>query len=56
MDHIVSPYQFGFIRNRNIHENVVVAQEILNSMHYSKRKVGSFIINVDLAKAYDNIN
>lgn len=56
MDHIVFMNQSGFIHKRNIRENIVVAQEILHSVHRSKHKLGSFAIKVDLVKAYDNIS
>lgn len=32
MDKVASPNLFGFIPNRNIHENIVVAQEIMYNM------------------------
>jgi hypothetical protein len=50
---IVSPFQTGFIPGRSIHENIVVAQEIVHSMHKSNGAKGYFAIKVDLAKAYD---
>lgn len=56
MDKVVFPDQSEFIPNRNIHENIVVAQEILHSMHKLKSKNGFFAIKVDLAKAYDKMN
>lgn len=55
MDHIVSLNQSGFIHKRIINENIIVAQDILYSIHRSKCKVRSFAIKVDLAKAYENI-
>ncbi|MCH90084.1 putative non-LTR retrolelement reverse transcriptase, partial [Trifolium medium] len=38
---------------RSIHENIVVAQELLHSMNRMSGKTGYFAIKVDLAKAYD---
>lgn len=52
----MNPNQFGFIPKRSIHENIVVAQEILHNMHIANIKMGSFSIKSDLAKAYDNIS
>lgn len=54
MGSLMSPNQSSFIYNHSIHENIIVVQEILHSMHQSKYKVGSFAIKVDLAKTYDN--
>lgn len=51
MDRIVSPNQTSFYPRRNIHENIVMAQVILHSMHKLKGKKGFFVIKVDLAKA-----
>lgn len=56
MNEVVTPNQFGFIPNRNIHENIVVAQETLHSMHKLKGKRGYFTIKVDLTKTYDKMN
>jgi hypothetical protein len=50
---IVSPFQTGFVPGRSIHENIVVAQEIVHSMNKMTGKKGYFAIKVDLAKAYD---
>jgi ribulose 1,5-bisphosphate carboxylase large subunit-like protein len=50
---LVSPFQTGFIHGRSIHENIIVAQEVVHSMHKVRGKKGYFAIKVDLAKAYD---
>ncbi|GAU45807.1 hypothetical protein TSUD_87100 [Trifolium subterraneum] len=50
---IISPYQTGFVPGRSIHENIVVAQELLHSRNRMTGKRGYFAIKVDLAKAYD---
>jgi hypothetical protein len=58
-DHIpklVSPFQAGFVPGRNIHENIIVAQEMIHSMYHMKGKKAYFAIKVDLAKAYDKLN
>jgi hypothetical protein len=50
---LVSPFQTGFIPGRSIHENIVVAQEVVHSMQRVSGARGYFAIKVDLAKAYD---
>lgn len=50
-----SHFQMGFIPTGSIHENVVVAQELVHSMHKMRGKVGYFAIKVDLAKVYDRL-
>lgn len=56
MDRFIPPNQIGFIPMRNIHENIVVAREILHSMHKLRGKKRLFAIKVDLEKAYDMIS
>lgn len=56
MDLIISPNKTGFIPNRNIQENIVVAQEIMHTMHHLKGNSCCFCIKVDLAKAYDRLS
>lgn len=52
----VSPFQTGFVPGRNIHENIVVAKEMLQSMNKMKGTKGDFAIKVDLTKAYDKLH
>jgi len=52
---LISPQQTGFIPSRSIHDNIVVAQEMMHSMRRMQGKVGYFIIKVDLPKAYDRM-
>jgi hypothetical protein len=53
---IVSPFQTGFVPGRNIHENIVVAQEMIHNMNKLSGKKGYFAIKVDLSKAYDKLS
>jgi hypothetical protein len=53
---LISPYQTGFVPGRNIHENIVVAKEMIHSMHRMRGMKGAFAIKVDLSKAYDKLN
>lgn len=46
----------GFIRQRNINDNIVVAQELLHIMHKLKGRKHYFALKADLAKAYDKIS
>jgi hypothetical protein len=39
---IISPFQTGFVPGRNIHENIVVAQEMIHSMLKMKGHKGYF--------------
>jgi hypothetical protein len=54
--HIVSPFQTGFVPGRSIHENIVVAQELVHSMNKMSGTKGYFTIKVDISKAYDKLS
>lgn len=56
MSHLVFPLQIGFVLGRTIHENIIVAKEIMHSMQKKKGKKGFFAIKIDLTKAYDKLN
>jgi hypothetical protein len=53
---LVSPFQTGFVPGRNIHENIIVAKEMVHSMHKMKGRKGAFAVKVDLSKAYDKLS
>lgn len=50
---LISLFQTGFISGRNIHENIIVAQELIHSLRRMKNKKGGLVIKVDLA--YDRL-
>lgn len=56
LDHIISPYQSSFIPGRNIHHNIIVAQEMVHAMSKMKGKISFMSIKIDLEKAYDCLN
>ena len=37
-------------------DNVIIAQEIMNHVHKSKKKKGNLAIKIDLHKAYDSVD
>eukprot|EP00253_Pinus_taeda_P025808 PITA_25808 len=47
----ISPEQFAFLQNRQIHEAIGTAQELLHSMQSKKLK--GMILKVDLSKAFN---
>jgi hypothetical protein len=55
MPTIISPYQTGFVPTRSIHENIVVAQEMVHTMYKMRGRTGFIAVKVDLAKAYDRL-
>jgi hypothetical protein len=51
---IIGEEQFGLLQNRQIHDTVATAQEVL---HWVKQKNLKFIIlKLDLSKAYDRVS
>jgi hypothetical protein len=50
----ISCEQFGFLKGRQIHEAIGVAQEGLHSMKIKKLK--GAVIKIDLSKAFDRVN
>ncbi|KAK4282132.1 hypothetical protein QN277_013544 [Acacia crassicarpa] len=55
MDTIVSPFQASFIKGRQIHDNIIVGQEVLHTMKKIKGRKGLMALKIDLEKAYDRI-
>ena len=51
----ISPFQNAFTKDRSIHDNLLVAQEILNTFHKSKNRTGWCALKLDMEKAYDRV-
>ena len=54
LNEIISPNQIAFVTNRNIAENVLVAQEVVKNNHTSKEN-GRCTIKVKFRQAYDSV-
>ncbi|XP_060216553.1 uncharacterized protein LOC132644029 [Lycium barbarum] len=52
---MISPNQFGFVKNRSIIENVLLTQEIMTDIR-KRGKPANVIIKLDMAKAYDRVS
>ena len=51
---IISPIQSSFVSGRLIIDNVIVAYEVMHSMHARKKgKTCSLALKLDVNKAYD---
>lgn len=55
LPHIISPNQVGFVKTRDIHENVALVSELLHDLD-RKTRGGNLILKIDLSKAYDRLN
>lgn len=53
---IISPFQVSFIPGRNIHDNVIIVNELIHTMKKKRGKTGFMAIKVDLEKAYDRVS
>lgn len=53
-DRLIRPQQSAFIRGRFILESVVVAYEVVHSLHKSKDP--GVVIKLDYEKAYDKVS
>ena len=51
---LISQYQTGFVKGRQITDDILVAEEAIHSLKNSKTK--GMLVKIDLAKAYDRLN
>lgn len=56
MIQLTEKYQSSFILGRSMIDNVIVAQELVHFLSKLKGSIGSFVLNVDLEKAYDRVD
>jgi hypothetical protein len=54
LSEIIGEEKFGFLHNRQIHDVVAIAQEVLHSV--KKINLKDAILKLDLSKAYDRVN
>jgi hypothetical protein len=55
LSNLISPYQTTFVPGRRGVDNVVIAEELIHTIHKKKGRIGHVILKVDLEKAYDRI-
>jgi len=55
LQRIIHPTQSAFIPNRTIHDNILIAHEIVNKFKHMKGKKGYVALKLDMEKAYDRI-
>lgn len=51
----IHPLQTAFTQEGSIHDNILIAQEVLNTFHKSRNKTGWCALKLDMKKAYDRI-
>lgn len=52
---IISPFQAGYVPNRHIHYNVVIAHEMVHTMKQKKGRSGYMGLKLDMSKAFDSL-
>ena len=55
LGNLVSSFQVAFVPGRRGIDNVIIAQELIHSIHRKKGRIGQFILKLDLEKAYDRL-
>lgn len=53
LGYLIAPYQSASIPRRHNVENVIVCQEIIHTLRYTKSRKGGMILKLDMEKAYD---
>ncbi|XP_026459807.1 uncharacterized protein LOC113360516 [Papaver somniferum] len=54
MEKLISPQQVAYVQGRSIHEQVLLASELVNEMKF-KRRGGNIAIKLDISQAYDTV-
>lgn len=49
----ISPYQASFVPGRNIHDNIIIAHELVHTMKRMNGRKGFMSLKIDLEKAYN---
>ena len=55
LQRLIHPCQSAFVPNRAIHDNILVAHEIMNKFKNCRSKRGYVALKLDMEKAYDRI-
>jgi hypothetical protein len=56
LPHIIHPTQAAFVQGRRISTNIIITQEIIHSFHLKSWNQKTFLLKLDLAKAFDRIS
>ncbi|XP_026400689.1 uncharacterized protein LOC113296603 [Papaver somniferum] len=52
---LISPFQAVYVRNRHIHDNVVIAHELVHSKKRMKDRCGAMGLKHDMSKTFDRV-
>lgn len=56
LNDLVGPLQGSFISGRGTKDNIILAQEVMHTIHTFKRRGGLVALKVDLERAYDRVS
>lgn len=56
MTKLTGQFQSSFIPRRSTSNNIMIAQEVIHSLRRRWGRNGTFIVKVDLEKAYDRVD
>ena len=51
---LISTNQSAFVRGRNIHDNFILVQQIVKSLH--KKKEAHILLKLDISKSFDSVS
>jgi len=51
---LISANQSAFVRGRKIHDNFILVQQMVKSLH--KKKEAHILLNLDISKAFDSVS
>ncbi|XP_026397067.1 uncharacterized protein LOC113291789 [Papaver somniferum] len=52
---LISPYQAAFVPRRAIHDNIIIAHEVIHSMKHKEGLNGTMALKLDLSKAFGRL-
>lgn len=55
LETIIGPYQSSFFKGRRPSDNAIIFQEVIHYLRNSKKRGGSFVLKIDLEKAFNKL-
>lgn len=55
MEDLVSPNLCNFVPRRQIRDNIIIRQELIDTLKHQTGKCGGMVIKIDLEKSYDQL-
>lgn len=55
LNDIITPYEASFVLGRQSVDNIVISQEVVHTLRYTRAKKGGKVLKLDLEKIYDRL-